>query len=263
MTSHAGRPAISVLLPVRNGEGYLDAALASIEGQTFEDWELVIVDDCSTDATRGIIERQARRDSRVKACRTEGGGLVDALNTGLTMAGAPLIARMDADDLARPQRLERQLAAFETRPGLLALGGQVRHIDSEGAERGMGRCPVGADACRKQLLFSSPLYHAAVMMRTDAVRRLSGYRRSYRHAEDYDLWLRLAEVGEIDNLHNTLLDYRIHPKSVTSQNLHTQSMNAALARLAADQPWRSRALPRGCCVVLVVIIAYPVVRIRS
>jgi glycosyltransferase involved in cell wall biosynthesis len=243
MTLLAGGPAISVVLPVRNGGGYLDAALGSIERQTFGDWELIIVDDRSTDATQGIIDQQARRDPRVKACRTEGGGLIDALNTGVTKARAPLIARMDADDLARPQRLERQLAAFEKRPDLLVLGGQVRHIDSEGGKLGTGRYPVGTVACRKQSLFSSPLCHAAVMMRTDAVRHLSGYRRSYRHAEDYDLWLRFAEVGEIDNLHDTLLDYRIHPKSVTSLNLHTQSMNAALARLAADARARGEGDP--------------------
>jgi glycosyltransferase involved in cell wall biosynthesis len=125
MTLLAGGPAISVVLPVRNGGGYLDAALGSIERQTFGDWELIIVDDRSTDATQGIIDQQVRRDPRVKACRTEGGGLIDALNTGVTKARAPLIARMDADDLARPQRLERQLAAFEKRPDLLVLGGRL------------------------------------------------------------------------------------------------------------------------------------------
>lgn len=243
MTTHAGRPAISVLLPVRNGEKYLEGAIASIRGQTFGDWQLIVVDDGSLACARTIIDQQVRCDPRIRACRNEGHGLIDALNTGLAMVEAPLVARMDADDLARSDRLERQLATFEKRPELLALGGQVMRIDAEGGELGMGRYPVGTGACCGRLLFSSPLCHPAVMMRTDAVRRLSGYRRPYRHAEDYDLWLRLAEVGEIDNLGDTLLDYRVHAMSVTSQNPHALAMNSALARLAANARARGEADP--------------------
>jgi glycosyltransferase involved in cell wall biosynthesis len=243
MSSHARRSAISVLLPVRNGEDYLEAAIASIRAQTFGDWKLVIVDDGSTDATRSIIDRHAWRDPRVEARPNAGAGLVDALNTGLASSTAPLVARMDADDVAHPERLERQLAAFESRPVLVALGAQVRYIDPKGGELGTGRYPVGADVCRDRLQFSSPLCHPAVMMRADTARRLSGYRRPYRHAEDYDLWLRLAEVGEIDNLADALLDYRVHSMSVSSQNMHTQAMNAALARLAANDRARGEADP--------------------
>jgi hypothetical protein len=243
MGSHARQSAIDVLLPVRNGEAFLEAAVASIRRQTFGDWRLVVVDDGSTDATRSIIDRHARRDPRVQGRRNAGNGLIDALNTALATATAPLVARMDADDIAHPDRLERQLAAFESRPDLVALGGQVSYIDAKGGELGAGRYPVGADSCCARLQFSSPLCHPAVMMRADAVRRLSGYRRPYRHAEDYDLWLRLAEVGEIDNLGATLLDYRVHSQSVSSQNMHTQAMHAALARLAANDRALAEADP--------------------
>jgi len=231
-----------VLLPVRNGEDYLEAAIASIRQQTFGDWKLVVVDDGSPDATRSIIDRHVRGDPRVEARPNAGAGLIDALNTGLA-AAAPLVARMDADDVAHPDRLKRQIVAFESRPDLVALGGQVRCIDAKGGALGAWRYPVGVDVCRERLQFSSPLCHPAVMMRADAVRRLCGYRRPYRHAEDYDLWLRLAEVGEIDNLGDMLLDYRVHSTSVTSQNSHIQAMNAALARLAANDRARGEADP--------------------
>lgn len=234
---------ISVVLPVRNGEAYLGNALTSISEQTCKEWELIVIDDGSTDSTPRILEEHAGRDPRLRIHRTEAAGIIGALNLGLETARGTLIARMDADDWAAPGRLERQFEAFEARRDLVALGCQIRRIDATGCNLGKGRYPVGSALCRKQLLFSSPLCHPAVMMRADVVRQVSGYRQSYRYAEDYDLWLRLGELGEIDNLDEMLLDYRVHATSVTTQYGHIQAVSSALARLAADFRTRGETDP--------------------
>jgi hypothetical protein len=239
-TTHV-EPVVSVVMPVRNGERYVERAVRSILTQTLPAIELIVIDDGSTDGTCEILQSLAELDPRVRVVRNPGAGLVRALNHGLALSRAPIIARMDADDIALPDRLTRQLAAFEARPNLVLLGAQVSRIDDTGRHIGKGRYPVGAQNCREHLALSSPFAHPSVMFRAQAIRSVGGYREAYRHAEDYDLWLRLSEAGEIDNLNERVLEYRVHDRNVTSLHASEQAARAALALVAARA--RSQDMP--------------------
>src|SRR5688572_1074255 len=122
---------VSVVLPVRNGERHLFSAVKSIVAQTFEAWELIVIDDGSTDGTRDILSELARGDHRIRVLTMASGGLVSALNAGIVASRGELVARMDADDVALPHRLEQQVAEFSRRPSLVALGGQIVCIDRQ------------------------------------------------------------------------------------------------------------------------------------
>jgi hypothetical protein len=152
---------------------------------------------------------------------------------------------MDADDIALPDRLRRQLAEFEGRPKLVLLGAQMLRIDKAGRQTGEGRYPTGARACREHLEFSSPFAHPTVMFRAEAIRSVGGYRDAYRHAEDYDLWLRLCEVGEIDNLQERVLKYRVHDSNVTSVHAREQAARTALAIIAGRARSQNMPEPRA------------------
>jgi hypothetical protein len=231
-TTHA-KQVVSVVMPVRNGERYIEQAVRSILAQTLPTIELIVINDGSTDGTCEILQSCSGLDPRVRVFRNPGAGLVSALNHGLALSRAPIIARMDADDVALPDRLKSQYAEFQRRPQLVILGGQVARIDGAGHQIGLGRYPVGANACRKHLAISSPFAHPAVMFRAEAIRSVGGYREAYRHAEDYDLWLRLSEAGEIDNLRDQVLKYRVHDRNVTLRHAREQAARTALAMVAA------------------------------
>lgn len=201
--------ALSVVLPVHNGEAYLDMALASIRSQTFKDFELLVVDDASTDGSAEICARHTLQDRRVQRLANTGSGLVDALNFGVSCARAPLIARMDADDIALPARFERQMAAMATAPDLAVLGTGTARIDAEGRPVDTTTPPTDPEEIARTLLKGNPMAHPTVIMQRSMVEAVGGYRQAYLRAEDYDLWMRIIEVGRIGNLAEPLLNYRI------------------------------------------------------
>jgi glycosyltransferase involved in cell wall biosynthesis len=229
-------PTVSVVLPVRNGQRYIARAVESILAQSFRDWELIVINDSSSDRTADILRDLSIRHNRIRELTTPSSGLVLALNAGIAASRGELVARMDADDFALPSRFERQVAELSRRPSLVVLGGQIVRIDAQHRKLGRGRYPIGDNSCRRQLSTSAPFCHPAVMLRKKAVVGVGGYRDTFRHAEDYDLWLRLAEVGELDNLADEILHYRVHGYGVTARYSTEQAANAALALLA----YRSR-----------------------
>jgi glycosyltransferase involved in cell wall biosynthesis len=195
-----GSPAISILLPVRNEARHLPAALASLFAQTRQDWELVAVDDGSTDATPAILAAAARRDGRVRPLRSPERGLVPALNHGLAACRAPLVARMDGDDVCHPRRLAVQAALLAERPelGLVACG--FRHFPRHHLRVGMLAYEAwqngltSHEAIIRDLFVESPFVHPSIMARRELLLAVGGY-RDQGWAEDYDLWLRLAAGG--------------------------------------------------------------------
>lgn len=201
--------ALTVLLPVRNGEAHLDEAMASIRGQTFRDFELLVIDDGSEDRSAAIVARHAAEDDRVRLMANPGAGLIAALNFGIERASTELVARMDADDIALPTRFERQMARMAAEPDLLVLGTATRRIHARGNQIGIAVPPTEPAEIRAVLERVNPIAHPTVVMRRSAVEAAGGYRRAYLRAEDYDLWLRLAERGKLANLPEPLLDYRI------------------------------------------------------
>ncbi len=229
--ARATAPRISVIMPVRNGEAYLTAAVDSILGQSNQDIEFIIIDDGSTDATRSLLGAASRQHAGIRVLSNPETGIVDALEAGRAVARAPYIARMDADDIALPLRLELQADYLDNHPSVVAVGGQVRYIDAHGAQCSQGRYPFRPSDCRAYLAFGAPFCHPAVMMRRDALEAVGGYRHGFEPAEDFDLWLRLSTVGDFANLDRTVLYYRRHAAAVTARRAQANARAVCLARL--------------------------------
>ncbi|MBA3382838.1 MAG: glycosyltransferase [Actinobacteria bacterium] len=203
-------PLVSVLLAVSNGERHLREALASVLRQSVSDLELIVVDDGSTDATPKILSRVG--DARLRVLRNaERLGLAVSLNRGLDEARGRYVARLDADDIAFPRRLERQLQRMVSGSSIGVVGSAVLELD--GSEPGaLHVMPSGPVAVRWAALFSSPFFHPSVLVDREALEQHGlRYDSAYLESEDYDLWTRLLAHVEGDNLAEPLVLYRVHP----------------------------------------------------
>ncbi|MBV8753423.1 MAG: glycosyltransferase [Hyphomicrobiales bacterium] len=229
----ARAPRVSVVLPVYNGEAFLTEALNSILAQSFRDFELIAIDDGSSDASGEILARLAKADSRVIVLVQENAGIIASLNRGLALARGEFIARMDADDVAHPERFARQVAFLDTRPDVAVVGCAVTLIDEIGKPIRDVDYPGTPETVAAFLETGSALAHPAVMMRRDTVRAVGGYRAAYRHAEDYDLWLRLAPRYPLANLPDRLLRYRQHAGKLSFNHPIEQALATSIALLAS------------------------------
>jgi glycosyltransferase involved in cell wall biosynthesis len=211
-------PRVSVVLPVLNGERYLRASVDSVLAQTFRDFELLIIDDGSTDSSRAIAE--SYDDPRVRILINEQNlGLPKSFNVGLRAARGSLIARHDADDIALPTRFEKQVAWLDAHPEVVLLGTQARTIDANGrpvADVGNSK-PLGTMGIRWGLLFFNPFIHTTVMYRREEIVALGMYNETYDASEDLDLWSRVIAKYECANLPDTLVQYRAHGESVAGR----------------------------------------------
>ena len=231
----AHSPVASVIMAVRDGQQWLSAAIDSILTQTFSDLELLIIDDGSTDETPNILADYRARDRRVLTFQQAREGLVCALNRGLAHARGPLIARLDADDVALPQRLQRQIRYLDEHPEIALLGAWAQVIDELGRpKRRRLQPPADPKSLARTLATTNPFIHSSVMFRAAVARDLGGYRSVFEAAEDYDLWLRLAEVGGIAILPEVLIQYRQHGSNVTKANAVRQVFSVRLAKLSRE-----------------------------
>lgn len=220
-------------MPVRNGELFLELAVASIVAQSMPDWELIAIDDGSKDATMAILQRLSAADARIMALSSVGTGIVAALNQGIAASRAALIARMDADDIAMPDRLERQIELMSARPDLVAAGSAALTIDSAGNETGSLAAPTEAASISAEMQRRNPFIHPTMMMRNTALLAVGGYRTGCTYAEDYDLWLRMEERGALTNLAEPTLLFRVHTGQTSQTKRLAQRAATALARQAA------------------------------
>jgi CTP:molybdopterin cytidylyltransferase MocA len=208
-------PRVSVLLPVWNGEPFLSAAVESILRQTFSAFELIVIDDGSTDESAAIADGFARDDDRVRMIRRAHEGLSAALNAGIAAARGEYIARMDADDVSVPERLEKQVAYLDAHPACVAAGAWIEVVDEAGLPLGVKtNRETHEQICAALLHGLSPMAHPTVVMRRDVLRSVSGYDARLYPSEDFDLWFRLAERGELANVGEVLLRHRRHKKAV-------------------------------------------------
>ena len=206
-------PRVTVLMPVYNGERYLREAMESVLGQTFSDFEFLIVDDGSTDSTAGII--RSFNDGRIRLLQNpERLKLSGALNRGLDEARGEYVARMDADDISLPQRLEVQTAFMDRHKGMGLCGSWVKMFGSGRETR--YKAPVGYESVRAKALFDNPFVHPSVMIRKNLfARHRLRFDGHYYPTEDFELWARAVQLFPCDNIDAVLLRYRIHPGSMT------------------------------------------------
>lgn len=214
---------ITVLMPTFNAEPYLCEALDSILAQTYRHFELIVVDDGSTDRTPSILADYAARDDRIRICSIEHGGLCPALNRGLELAETEWVAIMHADDVMEPHRLQRQVAFIEAHPNVAVTSSLVYVINGEGERIGLSTTELSQPGKAQQMVQQNEVigfHHPAAMLRKSVAHEVGGYRQAFWPCEDIDLWNRIAEQGEeILVQPEYLLNYRKHGAAASS-NFH-------------------------------------------
>jgi glycosyltransferase involved in cell wall biosynthesis len=236
-------PGISILIAVRNGERFIDAALSSLARQSYKNFEIILVDNGSCDGTSGIIDAWTQREPRLRAFRHQRVGLAGSLNYAASMACAPLLARLDADDLALPTRLDAQRAWMRQNPRVGVAGSFANLIDTKGRVLGIVRHPVGDADIRRSLRSGCPFVHSSVIMRRSAFEAAGGYREGLRVSEDFDLWTRMAEAAELANVPEVLVAYRVHARSMSSRQPARMAVASACVIAAREARQRCVAEP--------------------
>lgn len=223
---------IDVIMPVRNGQDTVAPAALSILGQTLDHVRLIVIDDGSTDNTADILARLADKHANLTLVPATGSGIVAALNQGLDLATAPYIARMDADDVAFPWRLERQKLFMDAHPDVAMLGTRIIRFGEYVSEPPY---PITAADCRRALTLYNPFCHPSVMIRAEVV-RANGlrFRPEFEYVEDYEFFCQIARHGEVCNLDEPLMLYRIHANQV-SRTRRMQQFRMAIG--VADDFW--------------------------
>ncbi|WP_343307197.1 glycosyltransferase [Chitinophaga niabensis] len=221
----SGSPLISVLLPVYNSAAFVAATLQSILSQTEGNFELLVLNDGSTDESEQVI--RSFSDSRIRYFHHPNMGLVGTLNRGIAEAKGTYIARIDADDICLPERFAKQAAWLEAYPQTALVGCFITFINEEGVETGTwpaDRQNYTATQVRRQLPYVNCIAHPGVMVRTVVLRQYL-YNPVQQHIEDYDLWLRMQAKGEVmEKVPEALLLYRVHSASVTTVNIKRQNL---------------------------------------
>ena len=234
--------AISVLMPAYNAGRHVAEAVESILAQTLGDFEFIIIDDGSKDRTLKILRDFEARDPRIRLVSRPNLGLVRTLNEGVRMARGKFVARMDADDVALPERFALQVAFLEAHPEVVCVGGESLDVDETGRwvvyrpQR-----PRDHEAIQEQLLRGiCPMCHPTAMIRRDDLLAVGGYDEEFAQSEDLELWLRLGERGRLANLSEVVLRYRRHPGSKTEEFHDDQPI---FAKLASDRACQRRGIP--------------------
>jgi glycosyltransferase involved in cell wall biosynthesis len=245
-------PAVSVVMAVRNGAPWVAEAVSSVLEQTLTDLELVVVDDGSTDGTPALLASVP--DPRLRVLRHEPAGLTRSLNRGLAEARAPLVARLDADDVARPDRLMRQAAWLASRPEVGVLGTAALEVDEAGRAVRTVVPPEHDAAIRRELIRANPFVHSSVMFRRAVVERVGGYDERLPVAQDYDLWLRLAPLTRFANLADVLVVRRLLAGRVSivreDDRLRTELRARWRAVRSGTHPWWAAAWAARAAVAL-------------
>ncbi len=248
-------PTVSVIMPAYNAKRYVEQTIRSVLAQTFGDFDLLIVDDGSTDGTLPILQRFAAEDSRVIVISRPNTGIVGALNDGIAKACGEFLARMDADDVCRPERFAKQVTYLREHPECVGVGTFIETIDPYGSVLDRLVHETEHDAIDRELMTGRgfAIVHPTIMMRAEAVRRVGGYRKQWQHSEDLDLFLRLAEIGKLHNLPEYLLQYRMHYESANhlrhdeQRSIKHKLMEEAYARrgvpMRADMTFTRRYPP--------------------
>ena len=211
-------PLVSIVMPIYNSETYLDEAILSIIHQTYQNWELLVINEFgSNEEGKRIINRYAAIDSRIRLIQnSERLGIAESLNEGLRQARGEYIARMDGDDISLPKRIEKQVEFMENNNDILLCGVQVEVF---GSEKWDWKLETDPTQIRTDALFYSPCVHPTILFRRDVIDKYSiFYNKNYKASEDYDFFTRVLEFGEIANLKEVLFKYRLYSTNATYIN---------------------------------------------
>ncbi|MEM1445459.1 MAG: glycosyltransferase [Planctomycetota bacterium] len=237
-------PAVSVVMTVFNRAEFVPAAVRSILDQTLRDLELIVIDDGSDASTKAVLRDLAEGDARVRIIEQDNAGIFVAANRGLRACRAPLVARLDSDDLAEPRRLETQKAFFDdpANAGVVCCGSYMKLIDADGRFIHIEAKPTDDHGIQEQLLRGHcSIGHPSSMMRRTALEQIGGYDESFSSAGDLEIFLRLGEVGQLANLEAPLTRYRLHAQSVSEEKGAKQRENC---RRACELAWARRGETR-------------------
>lgn len=226
-------PKVSVVMSVYNAEKYLEEAIDSILNQTFSDFEFIIINDGSTDRTSEILKGYT--DPRLIIVNQANMGLTRSLNKAINMVRGEYIARMDSDDISLPERLQMQVAFLHGHPTVGLVGTRVIQIDENGEFIAEWSLLAESAYIKTALLIENQFCHGSVMFRRECIRKVGGYREEFKRAQDYDLWLRIAEYYEVANLIVPVYKLRITANSISFSHKLEQDRYAALARRCAER----------------------------
>tara|TARA_B100000029_G_scaffold509035_1_gene597335 strand:- start:2829 stop:3821 length:993 start_codon:yes stop_codon:yes gene_type:complete len=223
-------PIVSVILAVHNDERYIEESVQSVLDQTYEDFELILVDDGSDDDTVSLVDTLVQTDSRIRLCRQRRSGLTKSLIRATGEARGRYLARQDSDDRSRPNRFALQTAFLDSHPDIAAVGSSTVVIDHSGRRINTIVSEQGTGTIRDSLLSmrSTPV-HGSMMMRRASVLAVGGYRLAFTVSQDFDLWLRLTEQFGIDNVSDILYEWRLNPEGVYSNRRTDQLMLSSIA----------------------------------
>lgn len=215
-------PKVSIILPTYNGAKFIANSMESVAGQTFNDWELIVIDDGSTDDMSRIVSELAAKDSRIKYFKNDKNlGIQKSLNRGIKEAGGEYIARIDDDDVwADKDKLKKQVEFLENNRDYVLVGTGTIVVDEDDNEIARYLLPEEDDDIRKKILSKNCFTHSSILFKKDAVLRLGGYSegKDVLHVEDYDLWLRLGKVGKLANLPFYGVKFTLRGGAISSTN---------------------------------------------
>ncbi|WP_260491927.1 glycosyltransferase family 2 protein [Pseudoalteromonas maricaloris] len=222
------KDSIDIILPVYNGEDYISESIESILNQTFSHFNLIVINDGSTDNTKLILERLKSADDRIQVINKDNEGLIATLNLGISLSRAKYLVRMDHDDILAPNKLEMQINYMKRHENIDVLGCNAVLIDSVGEKVGSISFPVTPLAVKAKSFVRVPVLHPSVMIKvSDKIRPFLYYDESQLYCEDFGLWLRLLDNGFcITNLKEKLMYYRVHNSSVSSTRKKDMQYNA-------------------------------------
>jgi glycosyltransferase involved in cell wall biosynthesis len=221
-------PEISVVMAVYNGGDFLKKSISSILGQTFKNFELIIVNDGSTDGSLNIISTFSNNDDRIVVINNiKNQGLTKSLNLGCKKAKGEYIARQDADDISIETRLDEQLSFMSNAHDIVLLGSRVNEIN--GKHKVLGRY-FNEEEIVKRIKLQNPLIHSSVLIKAKVFKSIGFYNESYRTSQDFDAWIRLSKIGKICMLNRPLVNYYINENSISNKTKYKQCFNSVKIR---------------------------------
>lgn len=227
-SSENSRPLVSVIMAAYNAAETIEDSVTSLLQQTFNDFELILIDDGSTDTTLDILENFAAQDNRIKIITQKNTGLTRALNRGMDVALGKYIARQDSDDFSYPQRLEKQVVLMDENHDIVLCGSNCDNVYANGMVSEWGY--RSEQSLKSSLTFKTPFAHSTAMFRSDTARQLGGYDESFITSQDMEFWIRLSQQGRVVMLEQPLIKRHILASSVSMKRRWRQTYDAFRAR---------------------------------